>query len=135
MGRRTALLICCSRHEARAIRARARLQRRSVSAYVMNIVMRGVGYEEDLFAGLREFRRIWGWKKLRVPGPRTTMHLHSSVREARRIRNEAKRGETSISGFVLHCMRRSWDVEEAYKAPTKPLHAASIKSMANSTIE
>jgi len=112
MSERTSLLINCSEQEAREIRVQAKLQRRTISGYVLNIAMRAVGYDDQLFA---RFDRLLSFDSSsgRQPGaarPRTTMHLHCFEGEAKRIRNAAKRRETTISGFVLHSVRRSWAV-------------------------
>jgi len=112
MSGRASLLINCSVQEAREIRAQAKLQRRTVSGYALNIAMRAVGYDDQLFARFKRlsgFGSTWGHQH-RAARPRTTMHLHCSEAEADRIRNAAKRRETTISGFVLHCVRRSWEV-------------------------
>ena len=117
MAHRTALLIHCSEHEVRSIRERAALERRTVSGYVLNIVMRAVVfYEEalDRFKGLQEFSRARTFPTQRapIPGPRTTMLLRCSVPEADRIRLAAKTRSATISSFVLQSLRRSWGVAD-----------------------
>lgn len=106
------MLINCSEQEAREVRKQAKLQRRTVSGYVLNIAIRAVGYDDQLFTQLKRlssFGSAWG-RRPRAARPRTTMHLHCSAEEASRIRNAAKRREMTISGFVLHSLRRSWEV-------------------------
>ena len=54
----------------------------------------------------------------RPRGPRTTMLLSCSSEEAHRIREAARRKETTISGVVLHALRLSWVVsDEQLRAP------------------
>ena len=75
----------------------------------MSIVVRSIEFDDALFAklnGVRTFRPEWNY---RGPGRRTTVHLYCSAQEAKRVRNAAKRRETTISGFVLHSLRRSWE--------------------------
>jgi uncharacterized protein (DUF1778 family) len=119
MTGRTALLINCSVQEASEIRARAELQRRTVSGYVLNIAMRSVGYDEQLFTRFERLSSFGGRWRRRFPieKPRTTMHLHCSKEEATRIRDSAKRRDTTISGFILHCLHRSWELSDGL--PTK----------------
>ena len=111
MPGRTSLLINCSVEEALTIRARAKLERRGISGYVLNIVMRSVDFEEKLLAKagrLQTLRRSLSGTPIRPVRPRTTMLVRCSTAEARRIRRNAKRRDSTISGFVLHCLRRSW---------------------------
>ena len=114
MGGRSALLINCSEKEARKIHEQAALQRRGVSSYVLNIVSRAVEFDDRIFAAING---LPGSKIRRLPGPRTTLLLRCSVEEAKRIRTAAKRRQTTISGFVLQALRRSWKVAEALPRP------------------
>ena len=109
MAKRTAFLVSCSTQEARTIREQAKLQRRTVSGYVFNIVMRAVAFDERFCANLRW---LTGFERSRrgLSGARTTMLLRCSVAEAKRIRTAAKRRDTTISGFMLHTLRRAWKV-------------------------
>lgn len=114
MSGRTSLLINCSVQEAREIRAQAKLERRTVSGYVLNIAMRSVGFDDQLFAHhkrLSSFGARWVGHAMAAK-PRTTMHLHCSEAEAKRIRDSAKRREITISGFVLYSLLRSWEVNQ-----------------------
>ena len=120
MSNRTALLICCSVEEAASIRNEAEGERRTVSNYVLNIVMRTVAMEEDLLRP-RDVRlpdRMLPKPTVRSPGPRTAILIRCSIAEARKIRAIAKRKETTISGFVLQCLRRSWNIKIAGPHPT-----------------
>jgi len=108
------LLINCSAEQAQAVRERAALQRRTVSGYVLHIVLRSVQFEESLAAqqpARVSFSAISA-VALRPAGERTTMLIRCSVDEARRIRAAAKRRDTTISGFMLFCLKRSWEVAE-----------------------
>lgn len=112
MPNRTALLICCSVVEAARIRNKAGLERRTVGNYVLNIVMRAVVLEGNLVTALSASRQSNRSRSVRIqpPRPRTAMLLRCSIIEARKIRSAAKRQQMSLSGFVLHCIRRSWDI-------------------------
>jgi uncharacterized protein (DUF1778 family) len=117
MGDRTALLLRCSVEQAKIIHERAESERRTVAAYVLNVVMRAIELEERLLLRLthyRELNRILSRRALLDPGPRTAILLRCSKEEAGRIRMAAKRRDMSISGFILHSLRRSWQVNPKY---------------------
>jgi len=112
MADRAALLISCSKEEDRTIHERARKERRGISSYVMNILMRSVDYEEKLMAtspGVHSLRRVLTRISIRPRGPRTTMLLRCSREESERIRRAARSRDATISGFVLHALHRSWN--------------------------
>jgi len=105
---RTALLISCSEEEASKIRTRAEYDFRGVSAYVLNIVLRAVELDEKL---LGQFQRLSPLPtQIRVPGRRTAVLVRCSDEQASRIRAAATRRSTTISGFVLNCLYRNWEV-------------------------
>jgi uncharacterized protein (DUF1778 family) len=110
---RTALLIHCSAEEAKIIRQRAILQRRTISGYVLNVMMREIAHDERLFSALGRLQpwdRIFVWNSPRPVGPRTAMLLRCLVQESARIRLAAKRRGVTISAFVIHTLRSSWNV-------------------------
>jgi len=125
------LLINCSQKEARRIRETAARQRRTISGYVLNILMKAIRFDESL-TRLKElggdealpvkhieFFGLGGFSS-RPTGPRTTMLLSCTKEEARRIRETAKRKETTMSGLVLHALRLAWAAPDA-RSPA--LHA------------
>lgn len=108
------LLISCSQKEAGTIRQRAEQQRRSISGYVLNICMRIVAIEEKLSRRTRRGLHVYAHP---VPDrPRTTMLIRCSQEESRRIRAAAQMEDRTISGFVLRCLRLSWQATEAISA-------------------
>ena len=114
MAGRAALLINCSEEEALTIRERAKAEHRGISSYMLHIVMRFLDFEETLLARVGSFRalnRSLSRTPIRPPGPRTTMLLRCSIEESDRIRRVADMRETTICGFVLHCLKRSWGVK------------------------
>jgi len=95
----------------------AALEHRTLSGYVLNIVMRTVTFEENLFTSLPRFQQtnpLLPWQPTRSAEPRATMLLRCSTDEATRIRAAAKRRRATISGFVLHTLRRSWLVTKGF---------------------
>ena len=105
---RTAILISCSEEEATKIRTRAEYDFRGVSTYVLNIVLRAVELDEKL---LGQFHRLTPLStRVRVLGRRTAVLVRCSDDQASRIRAAAKRRSTTISGFVLNCLYRNWDI-------------------------
>jgi hypothetical protein len=134
MRTRTALLINCSQKEALKIREIAARQRRTISGYVLNVVMNAIKFDESL-ARLRalgvedrlhirhiEFYGLEGVSP-RPPGPRTTMLLSCPKEDARRIREAAQRKGTTISGVVLHALRLAWAVSDQRNAGLPPARA------------
>ena len=107
MARRTALLINCSRNEARQMRDNARAQRRTLSGYVLHIVLRTVELQEQMYANFERVREVGSGAK---PQPRSTVLIRCSREEAKRIRRAARLTAMTISGFVLRALHRSWEV-------------------------
>lgn len=107
MQQRTALLINCSEREAAQVRQTAQEQRRTVSGYVLYVVLRAVSVEEQFSARIS---RPGPLPVRRPPGPRTRLLIRCSAKEAKRIRHVAGRREMSICGYVLYCLERSWNV-------------------------
>src|SRR5215469_16792515 len=101
--RRDSLLLNCAKSEAAEIRSHAAEERRSVSGYVMNTLMRALRFEDQLFDNIMASGGLPVSWRLRpsAPGPRTTVHVHCSGEEAKRIRAAAKRRKTTMCGFVL----------------------------------
>ncbi len=114
MPSRTALLIRCAEQEAAIIREQARIERRTVSNYVLNIVLRAVQFEENLFAnsGFHDLRRLGDLHAIRAAGPRTAILVRCSTEEAQRIRASAKQRGATISGYVLRALTRSWKIKK-----------------------
>lgn len=113
MAGRTALLICGSAEEAQKIRSEAGFERRTVAAYVLNILMRAITLEEPFAAQLNPFQRlnrVLARAPMRAPGRRTAILVRCSVAEASRIRAAASRRDMTVSGFVLHSLKRNWNI-------------------------
>lgn len=111
---RTALLIRCNTDEANRIRMEAEKQRRTISAYVLQITVRMVEIEDRLFAKLSTFRttnQIFSRRALSTPGARTAILVRCEVAEAERIREAARRRDLPINGFVLQALKRAWTAE------------------------
>jgi uncharacterized protein (DUF1778 family) len=115
MADRTVLLISCSKEEAEKIRQRAASDRRTISGYVLNICLRAVSIQEKISerTGRRRGMNAGTWSREIRQAPRTTMLLRCSTEESQRIRAAAEMEDRTISGFILHCLRRSWMVAEA----------------------
>jgi hypothetical protein len=112
---RASLLINCSQQEAEQVRKKAGLQRRTVSGYVINIVMRAVEFSDGLVSHLGgpAFFKLSQGKKVKGAAPRTTLRIYCATDEAQRIRAAASQRKMTISGFVLSCLRRSWEIEKS----------------------
>jgi hypothetical protein len=95
MPGRAAIIISCSKDEADTLRYQARQQHRTMSGYILNILLRAVEFEEMALErwGRPEIPRLISSK--RTPGARTTVLLRCSSKEARRIRaaGEKERGD------------------------------------------
>ncbi|HTZ47454.1 MAG TPA: hypothetical protein VMH20_07675 [Verrucomicrobiae bacterium] len=118
---RPALLVRCSRKEAEQVRKQAALQRRTVSGYVIHIVMRSVHFSAELVSSLgqRAFFKLGRGKRVKAMAPRTALHIYCAAEEARRIRGAASQRKMSISGFVLECVHRSWETERSAELMAK----------------
>jgi len=111
MRDRAVLMISCLKEEAAKIHQEAELQRRTVSGYVLNVVMRAVKFDEKLLAehpGIHSLKTVAAAYPIRPIGLRTAMLLRCSTEESKRIRSAAKHRDATISGFVLWSLRRSW---------------------------
>jgi hypothetical protein len=129
MGTRTALIISCSRQEADTTREQAALQRRTMSAYILHIVMRHILVDESLFRTREKLAPPNGRLLDGLAHPRTTMLIRCSTEEAARIRAAVKRQDSTISGFVLHALGSSWDAAEgipARRPPQKRFHVGQV---------
>jgi hypothetical protein len=128
------MLIRCSKPEARRIRELAKTQRRTISGYVLSVLMRAIRLDES-FARMKAvgvndapFAKVMEWYGLDVlptgkpPGPRTSMLLSCSTQEAARIRLAAKTREISISGFILHTLRSTWNITAEGNAALPEAH-------------
>ena len=110
---RTVLLIHCSKQQAATIRKQAGVERRTISGYVLNVVMRQVDFEEILVARVTRLRSLnltLCRSSTFETGPRTTMLLACPSADTERIRRAAKLREVTISGFVLGALERSWNL-------------------------
>lgn len=119
MADRANLLINCSKEEAHEIRKRARLQRRTISGYALSTVMRAVEYDEVWLGRLAwlALPRMDPNFSMRPLGPRTTLLLCCSSEESQRIRRIAAARDTTISGFVLYTLRRTWKITDELSIP------------------
>ena len=113
MSERTALIISCSREQAATIHQRAALERRTVSAYVLRVLMRWLDLEERLVLRQEDTRRpLTAYQPVHPPGKRTTMLIRCSKEEAQRIRAGAKRRSTTISWYVVHTLALARSAED-----------------------
>jgi hypothetical protein len=103
---RKAILLACSEEEASRIRERATEESRLIRAYVLRIVMRNVQIDEGFFAKYHRLGPLRGNRP--KPKPRTVVLIRCSEEESVRIRTAAARRDSTISGYILHCLRRSW---------------------------
>lgn len=112
MSDRTALLISCSQEQAATIRQQAEFERRTLSAYVLRIVLRWLDLEDRLLVMQQEGgRRLSAYQPVRPTGRRTTILVRCSKEEAQRLRVGAKRRSTTISWYVLHTLSLSWSAD------------------------
>jgi len=114
---RTALLIRCTTEEADRIRVEAEKQRRTISAYVLFIMVRAIHVEDRLVTSLSRFtsmNQVLSRRALMTHGPRTAILVRCEVSEADRIREAARRREMPINAFVLHALKRSWNVDTSH---------------------
>jgi uncharacterized protein (DUF1778 family) len=109
----TSLLIHLSKKEAQEVRGRAQIQRRTVSGYVMNIVLRRIEFADEIASNAPIAFKLTVPKQKKTSQPRTTLHIYCSVDEANRVRRSARLGRTTIGGFILNSLRHSWSIEDS----------------------
>jgi len=115
----------------------AELQHRTVSGYVLNIIMRAVAFEETLLLRIpipAVTRRNPSNLALLGSGPKTAVLLRCSKDEASRIRETAKRRQTSISGFVRQSLKRSWSITDGIAVPEQVAETLAATFVAGSAV-
>jgi hypothetical protein len=126
---RTALLIRCNTEEADKIRIEAEKQRRTISAYVLFIMVRAIQVEDRLVSSLNNrfssMNQVLSRRALITRGPRTAILVRCEVSEADRIRESARRREMPINAFFLHALKRSWSVDTVHAAAGAAAEAAA----------
>lgn len=110
MSQRAVLMINCSAREAFIVRECAEHERRTISAYVLNVVLRAVTTEEKYLARIE---RLQPFPATALVHPRTCLLVRCSSEEAHRIRSAAKRREMTMCGYVLYALERSWTASGA----------------------
>ena len=113
MAKRAALLLSCSKAESDRIHREALTDRRTVSGYVLKIVMDRINSEEHILQRLGVGgARLSSWARpAKVEGPRVALMVRCSVEESQRVRAAAKRREITISGYVLTVIHAAWEVQ------------------------
>ena len=106
---RTALLVNCSESQAAKVRELAQEQRRTISGYVLNVVLRAVEMEEKFLARVS---RLGPLPFKRLSGPRARLLVRCSEEEAKRIRYTARRRQMTMCSYVLYCLQRSWHLSD-----------------------
>ncbi len=109
---RTSLFLCCSKREAEAIHTEADAERRPVSGYVLNIVMRNIAAIERIGHSHRLLNLPV--PRIPTPHPRTAMLIRCTEEESQKIRRAAERTGMSISGLILQVLHRSWNLKKAH---------------------
>jgi hypothetical protein len=124
---RSVLMISCSKEEAGTIRGKAEFQRRTISGYVLKIVLRAVQLDERLYESYRRLAPLNFSLLGNKPRPRTVMLIRCSSQESARIRSAAKRRDVTISSYVLYCLRCSWQIADAF--PGSPARIDATKTI------
>jgi uncharacterized protein (DUF1778 family) len=116
---RKALLIRCSTDEAERVRSEAQRTHSKINSYVLNVALRAVQVEDQLFSTLNVYRspdRIFSQpsQASRCQDPlslRTALLVRCSDEEAARVREAAQRRRTTISAFVLRSLKLAWGID------------------------
>ena len=91
----------------------AEKERRTISAYVLNIVARAVDVDDRLFKKLSPYdmmNRVLSRKATIEFGSRTAILVRCSNAEADQIRSAARRRSIPVNTFVLQALKRAWSV-------------------------
>jgi uncharacterized protein (DUF1778 family) len=117
-GERAQLPLHCTVDEANAVRRRANDEYRTVSGYILRLVMRAA-HMDQRFAetlptqfGVTALRGRQNW---RGTEERTRLLLRCSSNDARLIRNAAKSRDMTVSAYVFSAMRRAWSIADDLK--------------------
>jgi uncharacterized protein (DUF1778 family) len=122
---RTALLIRCQPGEADRIRVEARRERRTISSYVLNIVVKAVAADDRLFQD--DHYRANASLSRRSPivlGQRTAILVRCDVIEAERIREAARRRQMRINAFILQALKNAWSHQASLHHSPIEAHSA-----------
>ena len=106
---RTALLIRCDIDEAQEIRIKAARQRRTISAYVLQVLLRKIQVEGSLESRRAEVDGLLTSRRPTSGTPRTAVLVRCDSEEAQRIRESARGRGVPINAFVLHTLKQTWD--------------------------
>jgi len=87
------------------VREGAQRERRSISAYVLNVVLRAVEMQEKYLARID---RLAPFPRYPLQRPRTCILVRCSREEGSRIRAAAMRRDMTMCSYVLHTLERSW---------------------------
>lgn len=112
---RSALLVRCDAEEADRIRIEAHKERRTISAYVLDIAARAVAVDDHKFSKLdyNPANEVSRRRDAIVSGRRTAILVRCAAREAEQIREAARRRDTPINSFVLQALKSVWDIQVA----------------------
>lgn len=84
---------------------------RTVSSYVLRILMRWLAHEQQLIPQ-KYYLPLTPKQPVRPSVERTKMLIRCSNEEAQSIRAGAKRRCTTISWYVLHALTVSWNAKD-----------------------
>ena len=124
---RTALLVRCYAGEADRIRVEAQRERRTISSYVLNIVVQAVAADDRLFQ-LDHYRatELLSRGSTIVSGQRTAILVRCAAIEAERIREAARRREMRINAFILRALKNTWSHQVSlHRSPIEAPTAAT----------
>lgn len=106
------LLIRCSRSEAEDIKRRAKSERRSVNAHVLNILDRMLSFEARVMGMPNIPRYSKTSNYIRPSGPRAVLFLRCTEDEAERIRKVAAFRQMPINEYVLTRLIRAYEIQD-----------------------
>lgn len=127
------LLIRCAQSEAKKIKDRARRERRSVNAHVLNILARALSFEATyglahLISGTDRFKKASRYT--RPMGPRAVLFLRCTEDEAERIRKAAAMRQMPLNEYVLTRLARSYDAQARLRSEQslQGLHPSKLQT-------
>jgi len=109
---RTALLIRCDTEDANRIRNEARLQRTTISSYVLQALLRAIESDErgTRAGSTHDLRRSLQRQDAAPAVSRTAILVRCEDTDAEQIRYEAKRNALALNAFVIQSLKKVWKV-------------------------
>jgi uncharacterized protein (DUF1778 family) len=124
--RQASLSVTLSWLDAESIRQKAAGTHHSVNQYVLGSVRKQVPFDNRLYQAGKHLgvsKALHSHWHRPIAGPRTALHLRCSESEACRIKRAANRRRTTVSEYIVGCLKGSWGLPGPFKVTRSNLIA------------